>query len=835
MQLVFCGGASEVGASCYFIKMDQKNILLDSGIRMKHGQDVLPSFRRIQELGGVDAIIVSHAHLDHTGSLPIISREYPDARIYMTHATKALTQVLLYDSLKIMDRSEGEIPLYAQKNVEEMLNRIVCYSPQFPFELSEGSLKATFYSAGHVTGAAMIYLQGEEGSLLYTGDFSVGDQQTVKGVSIPKLRPDIVITESTYGQNLHSNRQMEEERLVATVLDVIKRKGKILIPAFALGRAQEVLLVLQRAMAKKQLPEFPIYVDGMVRSINLAYQLNPNYLKAGLAKKIFRGNDVFYNDTITAVKKDEERKEILANKDPLCIIASSGMLKGGPSAFYAEQLAPNPLNFIAITGYQDEEAPGRDVLNLLEDTEAERVLKIDGRTIPLRCGIGRYGLSAHADRGEILGLMQRVTPRQVFLVHGDPANISPLARQMQQEIRGRVHIPVNGEEYDIPVHNPRKQLQLGASITPLHRAIAELNESTITDLWEAVYGSSGIDQGYTAEELLYWWSGQTTPSEQQVRDFVVLLNSASCFVVNTRKLFLYHPLDPEEQKTVRQGMEMNDALAHMRARFPDAAGLYKIGAHQGQRAVVLCFHFPLFAQEVYAQEIAEIPSTTGWTVKLNAQCHLQAAEDLAISLLPRNWGYQKFAYHPSEQCFRLWVMEFPPDADQIEQEFQEKTRMQLLLVSADMAKPRLDFDAILPRTKNKPMEQNQALNYIDEVLRFHAISCYKKGCKRAGDHAYMEITFISPQIAQGYGEIVQSIADDIGWQLVVGKNPNQNEIVKVMNTLCAKLGISLKRTPRIFIAEARVGIETQMAVEPAILAQLAQEFQQITGYTVSDA
>jgi Cft2 family RNA processing exonuclease len=280
MKLVFCGGAGEVGASCYLLNIDGKNILLDCGIRMKGGKDSIPDFRRIQELGGVDAIIVSHAHMDHTGALPIISREYPAAKIYMTHVTKDLIRVLLYDSLKIMNNAEGEIPIYAENHVQDMLNRIVCYSPQYTFEpIDNTDIKVTFYNAGHIAGAALIYIQGNEGSLLYTGDISGVDQQTVSGAMVPKLRPDVLITESTYGDKLHSNRQVEEERLVEIVKEIILKNGKVLIPAFALGRGQEIILLLKKAINKGQLPKFKIYVDGMIKDINRVYKLNPNYLK----------------------------------------------------------------------------------------------------------------------------------------------------------------------------------------------------------------------------------------------------------------------------------------------------------------------------------------------------------------------------------------------------------------------------------------------------------------------------------------------------------------------------------------------------------------------------
>jgi Metallo-beta-lactamase superfamily. len=167
MKFYFCGGASEVGASCYLVNIDGKNILLDCGIRMSSGKDNLPDFQLIQENGGVDVILISHAHMDHIGALPIISRIYPDAKIYMTHAAKDLTRVLLYDSLKIMER-EAEIPAYAEIHVREMLNRIICHTPGHTFSpFLDSDLKVTFYSAGHIAGAASIYIHSRKRGKLF--------------------------------------------------------------------------------------------------------------------------------------------------------------------------------------------------------------------------------------------------------------------------------------------------------------------------------------------------------------------------------------------------------------------------------------------------------------------------------------------------------------------------------------------------------------------------------------------------------------------------------------------------------------------------------------------
>ncbi len=245
LNISFLGGACEVGGSSILLKISHKNILLDCGIRQGAAKDPIPDFKIIQDNGGVDAIIISHAHMDHIGCLPIISKEYPMAKIYTNIMTKDLMKVLLYDSLKIMNNRESEIPLYAEKDVKSMLNRIVTINYMVEFNIFD-DMKICFYNAGHIAGACCVYIKSSEGSLFYSGDFSLFSQRTVEGLKLPKLRPDIGIFETTYGDRLHSNREVEEQRLIDIIKECIENNGKMLIPAFALGRAQEVILTIKK-------------------------------------------------------------------------------------------------------------------------------------------------------------------------------------------------------------------------------------------------------------------------------------------------------------------------------------------------------------------------------------------------------------------------------------------------------------------------------------------------------------------------------------------------------------------------------------------------------------
>ncbi|SHK23492.1 MBL fold metallo-hydrolase [Paramaledivibacter caminithermalis] len=827
MKITFCGGAKEVGASCYLINVDNKNILLDCGIRMKAGKDSLPDFRRIQELGGVDAIVISHAHLDHTGSLPIVSREYPNALIYMTHATKDLIRVLLYDSLKIMNNNEAEIPIYAEVHVQNMLSKIVCYSPQYPIQIfKDKNIRITFYNAGHIAGAALIYVQGDEGTLLYTGDISAVDQQTVTGASLPKLRPDVMIMESTYGDKLHSNRQIEEDRLIEKVRQVIEKDGKILIPAFALGRAQEIILILKRAINKNQLPKFKIYVDGMVKDINRVYKLNPNYLKKNLAKKIFKGNEIFYDENVIAVKDKDVREEIANSKDGLCVISSSGMLNGGPSLWYAEKFAGDERNFIAITGYQDEEAPGREILELIDCEEKERKIHFNDRSIPLKCGIGKYGLSAHGDKGELLGIIHKVMPRKLFLVHGEQSIIESFSRDINKEIRTQVFVPTNGDEYDISFRNPRKQLEINKGIQSLMRN-DELTEDNIKVLWKHVYEAKGTNIGWLVEELIFIWSGKKAFSEENIVRFREVLNESKYFEPNSRKLFLYHPVSEEELTEDDGIMEMNEMLNLVDEIFPNEAGLYKKGARYEEKIVLLNFNFPQKAKEKYREEIKGVEDKTGWKVEINKDCNQGAAEELLYSLLPSNINIDKFSYHRDKGYFLISLDGEIKDVNELQKKFQNITGIKLMLGLEKTVAEDINLKKV---NKENMMEQNKAFQTIDKEFEAKEHKIYKKSKKEIKGIPYIELSFISPQIGEKYKGIIESLEEKTGWNITIANNPNQNEIIKIIKNIFRQKEMILKKNPSIHVKEGLVKIKLSCDVLEEDKKEIIKAVKEQTGF-----
>lgn len=827
MELIFCGGAGEVGASCYLMKIDGKNILLDCGIRITSSKDNLPDFRLIQENGGIDAIVVSHAHTDHTGALPAISRQYPNALIYMTHATKDLTRVLLYDSLKIMER-EAEIPAYAESHVREMLNRTLCFSPQYTIKpFNDRDIAFTFYSAGHIAGAAAIYITAGEGSLFYSGDFCGFRQNTIEAASIPKLRPDVAIIESTYGDKLHANREIEEERLIDTVKEVINDGGKILIPTFALGRAQEVILILRRAINKGKLPRCPVYVDGMVRDICRIYELNPNYLRANLAKKIFRHSNIFYNESVIPVEDTDMRNEIVGSKEPCVIISSSGMLTGGPSQWYAEKLAHDEKNFIAITGYQDEESPGKKLLDIanipVENTDEDRTIKLGEKEITIKCRIGKYGLSAHADMGEILGLANSLRPARTFLVHGDPEVINNLGKEIQMDINTLVFVPQNGEKFEIDIKVPRKQKK--RPNYPSMNRKDPLDEQNVEELWEFVLNNIGTEAALSAEELSEIWG-----SKRDIDEVKGILNTTLYFEPDRKRMFLYHAVQKSEidKQKGPDVMEVNEMLALVDKYFGPETGLYKKGARFEEKIAVLSFNFPEVSAVRYVDRIKQFEDITGWKVEINRNINTAALGEVISGLLPNGVSINKISYMGHEKKVTVFLDGHIPDEDGVKARFHEITGLTLSINEKNREDNTIQ---ILSATAQDQMEQNKALKYIDEAFSGMAHRPYKKSVKVAANGIkYIELSFISRVVGERYQEIIRKLQQETGYTITISRSCNQIEVINTIKRLAKENGITLKKNPSIFLEKMTVEIMPADEINPELKQILNKQILEMTGF-----
>ena len=456
MHVLFLGGANEVGASSALVTIEGQPILVDAGIRMCNRQDrQLPEFSALEHRPS--AVLLTHAHTDHTGALPVLVRDLLEStKVYCTPATREIARVLLEDNANRMkrERREGGDPSYTRTDVDAVVERMSPVPWRDPVPVSD-SVTATWIPAGHILGAAMICIEGEHERVLITGDVSGSDQLSILGMDeqAPHLagKPDAMIMESTYGDCRHPDRTEEESRLLSDVAATIDGGGKVLIPVFAVGRAQEVILILKRAMQRKEIPEFPVFVDGMVRQINDIYSDYSRELSPALRWE----SDLFYSDSIMKVTSKAERDPIMQG-EPCCIVASSGMLKGGVSSRYAEHLVRDSRNLVALSGYQAKGTPGYELEKLPGVGEAEeRTWKPScEQSVPVESKVERYRLSAHADKDGLTGLVRKIQPGTLLLGHGDREARQQLKRETSRSVD--VRLPENGDSFYLPRYRSKR-------------------------------------------------------------------------------------------------------------------------------------------------------------------------------------------------------------------------------------------------------------------------------------------------------------------------------------------------------------------------------------------
>lgn len=449
MNYIFLGGAGEVGASCLLVSVADRHILFDCGIRVNQtGADALPDIELLkQSVPKLDAIFVSHAHADHIGALPLAHAAYPQAPIYATEPTQRISAVMLANAVRLQESEQNEdaTPLFTQEAVDATITKMQTLKMGVWVDLWEG-WRVKMVRSGHVLGAVSILLETPDGTYLYGGDISTFHQKTIHGLALDEIagtQPDFMWSEATYGDGNHPARSTEENKLAEAVATVVENGGSVLIPSFALGRAQEIILILRDAMISKNIPVFPVITDGLVNSICSVYETLTPYLGEKLQKHLENSRQpLFYYKNFQRARMGEQ-EAICEDGIPRCIIASSGMLTGGASVAYAKGLAANEKNAIFLSGYQDAESPGR---KLQELTQEDTLTFADGTSVAVNSQVERFKLSAHSDQGQLLSVIKQVNPKALALVHGEQNALSALREKLEKDYP--VNCPTNGRMFE---------------------------------------------------------------------------------------------------------------------------------------------------------------------------------------------------------------------------------------------------------------------------------------------------------------------------------------------------------------------------------------------------
>jgi putative mRNA 3-end processing factor len=419
-QLTFLGSCREIGRSGFFVEQNEESVLIDYGVKFTEP----PSFPDMVSTDNLQGVALTHAHLDHSGGIPRILAK-SEASLFCTPATRDLSTLLLRDMYKI---SRGPLP-YTRKDIA--LVKRQCQATAYEETIPLGHhFEMTLFNAGHIPGSSMVSIRVDGKRILFTGDFNATESQLNPGARKNLPKHDIVVTESTYARRTNPKREDIEIALMDSVIETLERGGVVLIPAFAVGRSQEIMCILER----NGLPQkYPIYVDGMARGVNDVLVKHPEYLQSPQAfqRAVSRAHIIHDNrDRIKAVKKGG------------VIISPAGMLKGGASHLYFKMVHDNPKNSIILVSYQIPGTPGAE---LLETRKAE----VNGRMFDVVADVRQHHLSSHSDSRGMLDMLLKIPGEPKFYcIHGESESCDALAERLEKR-KCEAYVPEINDSVEI--------------------------------------------------------------------------------------------------------------------------------------------------------------------------------------------------------------------------------------------------------------------------------------------------------------------------------------------------------------------------------------------------
>jgi len=428
MRISNLNPAYDIGASGWLIDIEGHRLLLDAGIHPKReGRDALPLFERIPA-GELDAIVISHCHHDHVGSLPIAARRYPGAHVLMTELSYFLVERVLHNSVNVMVRQRDELgireyPLYSHDEVDDLAPRIQGFRHEREIEWAAhhktraGFVSPTieFRDAGHTLGAAGVMVRGQRETLFYTGDVSFRDQTLLKAARFEDVQADVLLMETTRGNRqtpARFTREAEAERLAEAIRATLKRKGSVLIPSFALGRTQEILGLLALLMRSGQIRRQPVYIGGLGRVFTEIYDLEAHRTHR-------QHSNLMLNQALNLVVLERGQIDQMRLTGGRIFVLTSGMMAENTAAHdLALRFMGEERHAILFVGYADPQTPG----GRLKASQPGRPFlfsRTAGEAVR-RCELAEFDLTAHANREDMVDFVGQVAPRTVVLGHGEP-------------------------------------------------------------------------------------------------------------------------------------------------------------------------------------------------------------------------------------------------------------------------------------------------------------------------------------------------------------------------------------------------------------------------------
>lgn len=449
IRVSYLGGARQVGRSCLFLQTPESRVLLDCGINVASDDQAYPYLEAPEfKIDELDAIIVSHAHLDHSGLVPWIFKMGYRGPVYCTLPTRDIMSLLQLDMVKIM-RAEGKDPIYTSDEVEEMVKHTICLSYDEVADVTP-DVRITLYNAGHMLGSSMVHLHIGNGlhNLLYSADMKFARTRLLEQAETKFPRLETLMIESTYGgkDNVMPPVREQEDELKKIIKDTVERKGKILMPTLGSGRAQEVMLLIEEMIKNGEIPSIPVYIDGMVWDITAIHTAYPEFLNSAVRKQIFhKDNNPFLSPIFKRIGSPKERKQVIEEEGSCLIVATSGMLAGGPSVEYLKALADNKHNSLVFSCYQPEGSLGRRI----REGEREIVMRVDSSGKPdvlkINMDIHKIEITGHSDRRELMNFIAKCQPKpkKIIINHGENSRCLDLSSSVHRQFRIETIAPRN--------------------------------------------------------------------------------------------------------------------------------------------------------------------------------------------------------------------------------------------------------------------------------------------------------------------------------------------------------------------------------------------------------
>ncbi|HYB79903.1 MAG TPA: beta-CASP ribonuclease aCPSF1 [Thermoplasmata archaeon] len=443
------GGYREVGRSAHLLTTQNSKILIDCGI--DPGSDRTPFFNapELLPLDSLDAVVVTHAHLDHCGLVPVLLKYGYKGPIYCTAPTRDLMTLMLLDAIKVVNQ-EARKGLYDSSHVRDLVTRTI------PLRWGETTdiapdIRLTMHNAGHILGSSICHFHLGEGdhNLAYSGDIKFERSWLFNPAANRFPRLETLVLESTYGgyRNVQPTRQQATDEFTSLTIKILARGGKLVVPVFAVGRSQEVMLVLEEKMREGKIPRVPVYLDGMIFEATAIHTAYPEFLNSQLRTQIFQqGDNPFLSDIFHRIDSSQMRVSVLDSKEPSIVLATSGMMSGGPVMEYFRAWAPDEKNGLLFVGYQAEGTFG----NRLQRGLSEATF-LDGprqASIPVKLEIATIeGFSGHSDRVQLMNYVASLDPRpqRVILNHGEESRILDLASSLHKRFNVESRAPYNLE------------------------------------------------------------------------------------------------------------------------------------------------------------------------------------------------------------------------------------------------------------------------------------------------------------------------------------------------------------------------------------------------------